>query len=494
MAATSDPVALRCARSAAHAAVRRGRSREGIHEDSLGFRVAVVLPAGGSGTRAGLPTPKQFWTVYERPILYYTLECIEAIEWIEEIIVPVAEDRLEWLEQQKRDVWRLTKTRFVVGGEARHQSIYEGVKALAAAASPPDIVIVHDAVRPFVDEKTMAEVAKAAHAHGAAGTILPLVSTVIAVDADGFLDHSLDRTKYRASQTPQAFTLAALHGAYAKCTPHDFEFGTECLHLVQIYSGVRAKLIEGNPNLWKITYRPDLYAAEQMLKERQRQVAIVTGGSRGIGEHVVRGLRNRGVQVAVVARTRADVEAVATATGSLAIVADVSVAADVQRMFDETIDYFGRVDIVVNNAGQAIVSSIADTTDEQWQAIINGNLSSTFYSCRAALRCMQECGRGGIIVNVGSSSVAGGREGQCAYASSKAGTQTLTEVVALEGKPYGVYAYCVVPRRTDTDLRRQMFPEEDPGASLRPEHVAAVIVSVVMDSNPMLTGQSFWVR
>jgi 2-C-methyl-D-erythritol 4-phosphate cytidylyltransferase len=177
---------------------------------SKGCVVHVRALGAGSNRLSGLPLVKswctntpthssQFWTVYERPILYYTLECIEAIDWIEEIIVPVAEDRMEWLEQQKKDVWRLHKTHFVVGGEARHQSIYEGacagdcvrscalwtqknsacmwvrsgerihranarhradpaagLKALSVEGrTAPDIVIVHDAVRPFVDEKVL---------------------------------------------------------------------------------------------------------------------------------------------------------------------------------------------------------------------------------------------------------------------------------------------------------------------------------------------------
>ena len=67
----------------------------------------------------------QFWTVSDRPILYYTLEAIEAIDWIEEIVVPVAEEKLDWATEQL-PAWRLHKTRFVVGGDARHRSIYAG--------------------------------------------------------------------------------------------------------------------------------------------------------------------------------------------------------------------------------------------------------------------------------------------------------------------------------------------------------------------------------
>ncbi len=92
------------------------------------------------------------------------------------------------------------------------------------------------------------------------------------------------------------------------------------------------------------------------------------------------------------------------------------------------------------------------------------------------------------------SSINGGREGQGAYAASKAGIQCLTETIALEGKPLGVNAFCVMPRRTFTQLRQKLYPDEDPDTCLQPEQVAAVIISVATDSNPLLTGQSFWVR
>ena len=68
----------------------------------------------------------QFWTVNEKPILYYTLECIEAIDWVEEIVVPVAEEKIGWIEAQL-PTWKLQKSRFVIGGDARHRSIFAGL-------------------------------------------------------------------------------------------------------------------------------------------------------------------------------------------------------------------------------------------------------------------------------------------------------------------------------------------------------------------------------
>ena len=88
----------------------------------------------------------------------------------------------------------------------------------------------------------------------AAGCVLPLVSTVVRPNAEGFLEESLDRSQYMASQTPQAFRLAVLQQAYAGCSVHELDHGTECLQLALRYGGARAKLIAGPPTLWKVTY------------------------------------------------------------------------------------------------------------------------------------------------------------------------------------------------------------------------------------------------
>eukprot|EP01136_Pigoraptor_vietnamica_P026173 Opistho-1_new@80942 len=459
----------------------------------LGFRVCAVLPAGGSGTRVGTPTPKQYWPIYGKPLLFYTLEVFESVPWLADVIVPVAEDCLADMEKSFAE-WHFRKTRAVVGASTRHRSIRNGVLAANAAAQRADVVIVHDIVRPFVDEDILRKVVVAAKEHGAAGAILPLVSTVVMATPDGFLDHSLDRTKYRASQTPQAFTLDVITRAYDKCTEYDFEHGTECLHIALEYAGARAKLIEGTPMLWKVTHKPDIYAAEHMIKERLRSVAIVTGGGRGIGEAVACALSDRGMKVVVVARTEAEVVAVAERVRGIPIVADVSKVEDVARVFRTVQEAFGRVDVLVNNAGSAVHARIEDMQDDQWAALVSGNLSSTFYCSREAMRAMSHSGRGGVIINVGSSSVSGGRIGEGAYSATKAGIQCLTETLALEGRPHNVFAYCVVPRRTATQLRRELYPTEDPDTCLKPEDVAQTIVSVATEWMPWLTGHAFWVK
>ena len=199
------------------------------------------------------------------------------------------------------------------------------------------------------------------------------------------------------------------------------------------------------------------------------------------------------VQVVAAARTEAELLAVAAETGAIPCVTDVSKSAEVVRLLQFTLDKFGRVDVIINNAGNALLAPIALMTDEQWDEIISSNLSSTFYCCREGFKCtlsspllrllrhhvagMQSSHRGGVLVNVGSSSTNGGRAEQGAYASSKAGIQSLTETLALEGRPFNIYAYCVVPRRTNTELRARLFPSEVCNIGMACVHCALMFVS-----------------
>lgn len=142
-----------------------------------------------------------------------------------------------------------------------------------------DVVLIHDIVRVLAEETVVKDVANAARLHGASGITRPLTSTVIAKSGDGFLSESLDRTKYLASEMPQGFHFDVINTAYEKATEYDFEFGTECLHLAQKYTGTKAWLVEGPDSLWKVTYRKDLFAAEGILTENLSSIYVEEGSS-----------------------------------------------------------------------------------------------------------------------------------------------------------------------------------------------------------------------
>ncbi|XP_021242455.1 isoprenoid synthase domain-containing protein isoform X7 [Numida meleagris] len=244
--------------------------------------VAAVLPAGGSGERLGGATPKQFCTVQGRPLVSYTVRAMERVSWISDIIVVVSPENIETMKSiiEKYGHKRVTVAE---GGITRHRSIFNGLKLFSENGfsnhllQKPEVVIIHDAVRPFVEEDILLKVVMAAKEHGAAGAIRPLVSTVIASGADGCLDHSLERARYRASEMPQAFLFDIIYQAYQQCTDYDLDYGTECLHLALKYCQINAKLVEGTADLWKVTYKRDLYAAESIIKDNlSQQICIIT--------------------------------------------------------------------------------------------------------------------------------------------------------------------------------------------------------------------------
>ncbi|NXF38208.1 ISPD cytidylyltransferase, partial [Nyctibius bracteatus] len=252
--------------------------------------VAAVLPAGGSGERLGGATPKQFCALQGRPLVSYTVQAMERIGWISDIIVVVSPENIETM-KSVIEKYGHKRVMIVKGGVTRHRSIFNGLKVFAEnefsnhLLRKPEVVIIHDAVRPFVEEDILSKVVMAAKEHGAAGAICPLVSTVIASAADGCLDHSLERARYRASEMPQAFLFDIIYEAYQQCTDYDLDFGTECLHLALKYCKTNAKLVEGTADLWKVTYKRDLYAAESIIKDNlSQQVCVITDVKEAVGQ------------------------------------------------------------------------------------------------------------------------------------------------------------------------------------------------------------------
>lgn len=240
------------------------------------LNVSVVLPAAGCGERLGNSKPKQYCLVLGKPLICYTIEGFERISWVNKIVIVTAPEYMELMREIIED-YGYNTCEVTSGGPSRHKSIAAGIKALSyTAATSPEIVIIHDAVRPLVPIETLKEVVWAAKQFGAAGAVRPLVSTVISSNENGFLEESLDRSRYRASEMPQAFQYHVIKTAYEKCTDHDLDYGTECLHLALKYAAVKAKLIDGSSDLWKVTHKKDLYAADGILRESSNQILIVT--------------------------------------------------------------------------------------------------------------------------------------------------------------------------------------------------------------------------
>lgn len=457
------------------------------------MRIGVILLAAGSGTRMGIPGPKQFLGINGRPILELALQAF--LDWgkASQVVVTLPAARMADGEALLRKAFPDaigTHVTLVPGGSSRHRSIRAALESLHGKC---EIVIVHDAVRPFVDPDVLDRLVTAAQQSGAAGASMPLVDTVLRVDGDGRVVETLNRAELVASQTPQAFDMRLLERAYATASDLDLELGTECLELARKV-GAQATVVEGSASLFKVTYPPDLGAAQKVDMRRRRQVAIVSGSTRGIGREIARQMADHGMKVVVVGRDSARCHAVATEIGGLAWPGDVSQPATARSVVAATLQRFGRLDVLVNNAGVGHLLDVERTTDEDWNHIVGTNLSGSFYLAREAFRAMRSSGRGGVIITIGSSSIDKGRPGLAAYAASKAGAVLLAETLAIEGRPYGIHSFAVVPRGTDTDLRRQLYPDAHEEDLLDPSEVARMVLFCVEEWMPHLSGQVIWVR
>ncbi len=221
--------------------------------------------------------------------------------------------------------------------------------------------------------------------------------------------------------------------------------------------------------------------------------ALVTGGSRGIGAAIVRELAAAGAEVVVGLNAGADeAEAVATEVGGRAIQADVSSPDDAARLVEEA----GDIDVLVNNAGLTRDGLLARMSDEDWKTVIETNLSSVFYTCRAVTRPMMKR-RAGAIVNVSSIVGVHGNWGQANYAASKAGIIGFTKSLARELGSRGVRANVVAPGYVTTRLT-DVLPDEAKQAMLtatplgrlgEPADVARAVRFLCSDDASFITGE-----
>jgi 3-oxoacyl-[acyl-carrier protein] reductase len=232
------------------------------------------------------------------------------------------------------------------------------------------------------------------------------------------------------------------------------------------------------------------------------RVALVTGGSRGIGRAVAERLARDGAQLVVNYRQRADaaeevVGGIAAAGGSaVAVAADVSVAAEAQDLVEAALAAYGRLDILVNNAGITRDGLVMKMSEEDWDAVLGANLRSAFLVSRAAVRTMLRQ-RGGRILFMTSVSGLDGNAGQANYAASKAGLVGLTKSLAKELGSRGVTVNAVAPGFIDTDLTRSLDPALiEEARRLTPlgrlgslEDVAAAVSFLASDDAAFITGQ-----
>ena len=235
------------------------------------------------------------------------------------------------------------------------------------------------------------------------------------------------------------------------------------------------------------------------------QVALVTGGTRGIGEAITRRLVRRGVRVAAGFTRDAEAAKELVRSEPDAVISlhqgDVSDPDACRRLVEETLEEHGRIDILVNNAGITRDRTVRKMTPEQWDEVIDVNLSGTFHLCRSAIGPMGDAGYG-RIVNISSVIGEKGNVGQANYAAAKSGLFGLTKSLALETARNGISVNAVAPGFIRTDMvsslpdavLEKIIPQVPVGRLGEPDEVARVVEFLSEPESGYITGEIYGIN
>jgi glucose 1-dehydrogenase len=241
----------------------------------------------------------------------------------------------------------------------------------------------------------------------------------------------------------------------------------------------------------------------------QDKVAIVTGGNSGIGKSIVLALGKAGASVCVDYVVHQDitdeerVQVEAMRDRLVAVKADVSQVAEVQKLVDETVKAFGRLDIMVNNAGIETRTSVLDTTEAQYDRVLGINLKGAFFGTQLAARQMIEQGGGGRIINISSVHEDWPMSGNTPYCLSKGGMRMLTRNAGVELAPHGITVVGVGPGAVATPINLETMQDPQLMAQLNaaiplgrmaaPEEIANLVVWLASDEASYVTATTFFI-
>lgn len=222
----------------------------------------AIIPAGGLGRRMGCDLFKQYLVLDGIPVLVHTLSKFERASIIDDVILVVPEDYVEYSKSAIVEKYDLSKVGSVLaGGRERQDSVKRG---LDKVGDKTDIVVIHDGVRPFVSEELINVSVAAALEDSAVALGVPVTNTVKSVGSDGFIEKTVDRKSLWSAQTPQTFRREVIKKAYEKAYDDNF-YGTDDASLVERI-GINVRMIMGSYDNIKITTPEDLVIGEEIIK------------------------------------------------------------------------------------------------------------------------------------------------------------------------------------------------------------------------------------
>ena len=451
--------------------------------------VAVVL-AGGVGVRAGLGMPKQLARIAGKPIIEHTIAAIDASPAIDRIIVMMEPNHMSAV-TDLIDSGRYPKlTGVFAGGETRNDTTRLALQQLGEEECK---VLLHDAVRPFVDHRILQDCVDALDHYGAVDTAIPSADTIIQINTEtNVLVDVPPRSLLRRGQTPQAFLKSAITRAYERAgKDRNFVATDDCTVVLKYTPDVAVAVVAGSDENMKITEAIDVFIADKLFQlksadpeglstaDREQALAdktiVVFGGSEGIGAGICSAAERFGATVFPFSRS---------GTGT-----HIQKRKHVVAALRQAHQASGRIDYVVNSAGVLDIGGLETFTPDAVKRTIKINLLGPVIIAQESLPFLKETG--GQLLYFTSSSYTRGRANYGMYSATKAATVNLTQSLSEEWAEAGVRVNCINPERTNTGMRTKAFGEEPAGTLLSAEAVAMASIDTLISS---VTGQIVDVR
>ena len=469
-------------------------------------RVTAVVLGGGTGERMGMNIPKQLLKVSGRPILEHTVAALAASPEIDDLLLMMAPGHLAAAEQIAARAGGGKVLAVLPGGATRNETTERAIdwitaedEALAGPAAPAAerLVLFHDAVRPLVPPRVIADCVAALGRYQAVDVAIPSADTVVVTRTHGdegeFITEVPDRSRLRRGQTPQGFRLSTIRRAYrAAALDPAFQATDDCSVVLKYLPDVPIHVVLGDEQNMKVTQPLDAYLVDKLFQLGSQQpppalaeedyraalggkVVVVFGGSYGIGAELARLAEHYGARVFPLGRST---------TGT-----DVTDPEQVVKVLADVAALAGGVDHVVNCAGALHIGRLADCDDATMYESLAVNYLAPLRIARAAYPHLRRSG--GQLLCYTSSSYTRGRADYSLYSSAKAAVVNLTQALADEWGPDGIRVNCINPERTRTPMRRRAFGEEPADTLLCPELVARTSLDVLVSR---LTGQVVDIR
>jgi 2-C-methyl-D-erythritol 4-phosphate cytidylyltransferase len=451
-------------------------------------RISALILASGTGLRFGDNQPKQFTKLAGLPVLVHTLKSLDTFPGMDKVIVVTNEEFVAhaWDLVGKYGLKKVHKV--VSGGSTRQESSRIG---LECCDPDTEYVLIHDGVRPFISHQVLRRLVDGVKEHGAVDTVIPSADTLVEIDERNFIRNIPDRSRFRRGQTPQAFSYPLILDAHRRARADGIENSTDDCALV-LRMGHPVYAVEGEEQNIKITYPLDLHLADKLFqlntlappasagkgKDLENKVVVIVGGTQGIGR-----------SIAELLRCRASAKVFALGRNSIPAI-DLTDHGSLEAVFGEIFLQEGRIDYVINCAGDLIRKNVANMSLEEWDFLYRVNVSGNFYLAKALMPIWEKQKSGNLMV-VGSSSYTRGRGGYAAYSSSKAALVNFCQALAEEVDCWNVKVNVASPGRVQTGLRLRNFGQEPPESLLSPDFVAEqVVAALTMDT----TGSVFEIR